>query len=418
MLYQIICIANLHRMASVKVVLRKKKNKDGTYPLALRITHNRKSSYIYLQQHIELKYWDETSHKVKRSHPSSTRLNSFLLNKVTEANNIILEYKLKQQELSLDELKKRISNKKNIESLFDYAEQYFETLETAQNYNRRIAEEPAINHFKKYLKNKDITFKDINVSLLEGYKAYLKGNLKVSERTIFNYLVVLRTLYKRAIKDGIAEKKTYPFGREKFRMKKPESLKIGLNEEEVKRLVALQLNKNSGEYHARNLWLYSFYFAGMRASDVLLSRWSDFKDDRLYYVMGKNNKPGSLKVPDKATEILEIYEYQKESANDLVFPDLKNIEDFSDKDRVQRRIKQVIRRLNRNLKELAKKAAIDKPLTMHIARHTFGNISGDRIPIQMLQKLYRHSSISTTVNYQKNFLYKQADDALDTVLDF
>ncbi|GAL82102.1 hypothetical protein JCM19274_2813 [Algibacter lectus] len=25
---------------------------------------------------------------------------------------------------------------------------------------------------------------------------------------------------------------------------------------------------------------------------------------------------------------------------------------------------------------------------MHIARHSFGNISGDKIPIQMLQKLY------------------------------
>ena len=67
---------------------------------------------------------------------------------------------------------------------------------------------------------------------------------------------------------------------------------------------------------------------------------------------------------------------------------------------------------------IAGKVDIDKPLTMHIARHTFGNISGDRIPIQMLQKLYRHSSITTTINYQKNFLFKEADDALDAVLDW
>lgn len=53
---------------------------------------------------------------------------------------------------------------------------------------------------------------------------------------------------------------------------------------------------------------------------------------------------------------------------------------------------------------------------MHIARHTFGNISGDKIPIQMLQQLYRHSDITTTINYQKNFIFKDADDALDKVL--
>ncbi len=35
-------------MASVKIVLRKKKNKDGTYPLAVRITKDRKSSYVWI----------------------------------------------------------------------------------------------------------------------------------------------------------------------------------------------------------------------------------------------------------------------------------------------------------------------------------------------------------------------------------
>ena len=55
---------------------------------------------------------------------------------------------------------------------------------------------------------------------------------------------------------------------------------------------------------------------------------------------------------------------------------------------------------------------------MHIARHSFGNISGDKIPIQMLQKLYRHSSITTTVNYQSNFMHKETDDALEKVVNF
>jgi site-specific recombinase XerD len=73
--------------------------------------------------------------------------------------------------------------------------------------------------------------------------------------------------------------------------------------------------------------------------------------------------------------------------------------------------------VNKYLKKLAVDLKIDKTLTMHIARHTFGNISGDQIPIQMLQKLYRHSSILTTIGYQANFINKDVDDALNKVID-
>ncbi|WP_282073642.1 hypothetical protein [Polaribacter atrinae] len=55
---------------------------------------------------------------------------------------------------------------------------------------------------------------------------------------------------------------------------------------------------------------------------------------------------------------------------------------------------------------------------MHIARHSFGNISGNKIPIQMLQKLYRHSWVTTTVLYQSNFIQEDMDDALDKVVEF
>ena len=67
---------------------------------------------------------------------------------------------------------------------------------------------------------------------------------------------------------------------------------------------------------------------------------------------------------------------------------------------------------------MASKAGIDKKLSMHIARHSFGNISGDKIPIQMLQKLYRHSSVTTTILYQSNFMQRDTDEALDMVINF
>ena len=142
----------------------------------------------------------------------------------------------------------------------------------------------------------------------------------------------------------------------------------------------------------------------------------DFKDNRLYYRMGKNSKVLSLKIPDKALKILDAYQDQKTSNNDFIFPELRKADLNSPID-IHQKIGNGNKRLNKYLKRVASKLELDKPLTMHIARHTFGNISGDKIPIQMLQKLYRHSDITTTINYQKAFTFKDADDALDTVLN-
>ena len=55
---------------------------------------------------------------------------------------------------------------------------------------------------------------------------------------------------------------------------------------------------------------------------------------------------------------------------------------------------------------------------MHITRHRFGNISEDKIPVKMLQKLYLDSSLTTTIMYQSNFNYKETDQALDSVINF
>ncbi len=61
--------------SSLKAVLRKKANQDGTFPLAIRVTVDRKSSYIYLAQHLKTSDWDAVGQKVRKSHPNSTRIN-------------------------------------------------------------------------------------------------------------------------------------------------------------------------------------------------------------------------------------------------------------------------------------------------------------------------------------------------------
>ena len=55
---------------------------------------------------------------------------------------------------------------------------------------------------------------------------------------------------------------------------------------------------------------------------------------------------------------------------------------------------------------------------MGIARHLFGNIAVNNIHPLMLQKLYLHKDLIITINYQANFIRKDANDTLDSAVNF
>lgn len=403
-------------MANVKLVLRKETKKDGTSPLAIRITKDRKSSYIYLEYSIKESDWDIKNKRVKKSHPNSTRLNNYLATKVAEALNRSLEIETERKDVSSKTVRQKIKPNGG-STFFAQADLYIQNLEKDGKYNRYTADKPRVKHFKEFLKGENIAFTDITIPLLERFKGYIKTELKLSERSAINHLVVIRSVFSQAIKSEIVDRKYYPFGAGKISIKFPDSLKIGLTPEEVNAIETMELPAGSFENHCRNLWLFSFYFAGMRISDVFRIKWSDIQNGRLFYSMGKNEKGGSLKIPEKVLSIIAQYKDDKHGVADFIFPELKTLIDKQDKFIEQRRIMNMTSRVDKTLQNaVAKQAGITKRLTMHIARHTFGNISGDRIPIQMLQKLYRHSSVTTTIGYQSNFINKDADDALDTVI--
>lgn len=407
-------------MASLKIVLRKNRKADGSYPLTIRITKDRKTSWIYLNTSLLPGQWDEVKQRVKKSHPNSTRLNNFLSQKLAEASDKVLELETEKSDASARALRQLVKPSGGA-TFFAQAELYLKMLKDAGKYNRKSADEPRIKRFREFLKGEDIAFSDITVPLLERFKAWLKKPRKrkettiiISDRTVVNHLVVIRSVFSQAIKDHVTDRKYYPFGTGQIVIKFPDTHKIGLEASEVILLEGLQLD-NPALRHALDVWLTSFYFAGARISDTLRLRWADIQNGRLYYKMGKNNKADSLKVPKKALAIFDRYK-RENHVHDLIFPDLENLSDLNDRYAVERRIKTRLKGINDNLKKVAQLAKINKPVTMHISRHTFGNISGDKIPVQMLQKLYRHSHISTTIGYQANFMHKSPDEALAAVI--
>ena len=402
-------------MATVQAVLRKKKNAQNLYPVTIRITKDRKTSFISTGQFIDQKFWDFKNRRVKKSHPNASRINHLILKKLALANEKLLDSEINEDAISASQVRENVKGKDK-KDFFDIAEMHLENLKKAEKYSQYLTQKGRIGKFKKFIGKDKLHFNEITVFLLKNFESHILNQEKRKPRTAINYMILIRKLYNLAISDGIAEHSNYPFGKGKIQIRIPESDKVGLSIEEVKMLENAS-NLTIAQHNAINVWLTSFYFAGIRVSDVLQLRWSDFRDGRLLYRMNKNQKVVSLKVPQKAAAILELYKEPGMGKNDLIFPYLRGT-DFKNAKELLTRTKTATRTLNRRLELVAKQLKIDKKLSMHIARHSFGNISGDKIPIQMLQKLYRHSSITTTIAYQSSFMKKDTDDALDKVINF
>jgi integrase/recombinase XerD len=403
-------------MGYVKAITRKAKiKKSGKIPIEIRITVNRNARYITLGIDIDPKYWDAKNNRVRKSYENSVRINNFINHKMNLVEVYLIKIQEKKKSFDIEEVKARLFDKVirnyTIKAMCD---EFYNELIALEKYTRVSSEKSRIRHLLSFF-GENATFDKLTVSNIKKYKTYLLTKVKLAERTAVNHLILVRTLYNRAIREGIADANLYPFGENGVRIKFPDSQKIGLNMDEIKLLEECELIEGTTEWNARNSFLLSFYLAGARISDVLRIKWSDLNDGRLYYKMGKNNKVGSVKITSKAERIINLYKARKNKLDTFVLPEL-NKADITDNKDIYRKITSAKSKYNKCLKKIAKKVGITKILSCHIARHSFGNISGDKIPVQMLQKLYRHSDITTTINYQQSFMNRETDSALEAVI--
>ncbi len=458
--------------ANIKIVRYKsKEKKGGKAPLAIRITKSGERAYIFLKYFLLEGEWDEESSTVRKNYPNSRRLNILLKNKFSEAEQVILDAENKDQDLSSPQLKELIlGGGFTFVSFNKLAKEYLDGKLSSGKINQYVADKPKFKKFRIFLEKKglgisvqlekeqhndvqqnkknkdeapkrDINIKLITGSLLKDYELYLRS-LGKSKTTIYNNLNVIRILYNKAIEKRLIDEKEYPFGKGKTQLQfKPgESMKIGLDENELEMLENIEITENNPDIllelekgkkyiknlsqrlndliHARNVFLFSFNFAGLRTADTFKTKWSDFKNGRYYYIIGKNSRPVDVPIPEQANQILTYYLKDKGAEDDYVFPELKKAKTNNAND-IHTKIRTANSKINEDLSILVRAAKIEKKISMHITRHTFGNLSKGNIPPEVLQDLYRHSTLTTTINYQQNFIKRKLlDDGLLKIVNF
>ena len=106
---------------------------DGSYPLIMRLGHNKKTTSIPLGISLEEKYWDEESRMIKKAYSgvnSVTHLNNLIQKQKANAMDIILKlHETGQlQNKAITDIKNRVVNQHQSQSFYSYAQQLVDEL--------------------------------------------------------------------------------------------------------------------------------------------------------------------------------------------------------------------------------------------------------------------------------------------------
>ncbi len=293
-----------------------------------------------------------------------------------------------------------------------------------------------LDAFRKKSRMADITVADMTVELLTRFDNFLHkwenerepGKL-LHPNTIEVQFNILRTLVHRAIEVGIMEASKNPFL--VFKYKGVKTIKEKLDDSEMERIINLELEEGSLIWHCKNYFLFSYYCAGIRAADLIQLRWGNVTaSGRLHYQMGKNHKERDLFLVEQAVEILRHYHREDAKATDYIFPLLSNDAEYAgyviqaDKDRMRPELRHKMYQdissknalINKYLKKIAEKAEIEKPLSMHISRHSFAHIAQESgAESSAIKNILGHSNLATTERYMGSFDTSKTDETLRNV---
>lgn len=404
-------------MATVKAVIREDKiNAKKEAPIYLRITKDRKTTFVSLQITVPPEYWDKDRECIKKNNKIKgyVRLNNFIDNKRMEMKNQLMNAELMDKTLSSKKIKEIISGEESID-FFEYADRYLQSIENTESVRLYTQCKTVLNKLERFNKSRRLRFTDITISYLKRFGEHLSQQCNNRLNTISTNLKVIRKLYNLAILEELIQEDKSPF--KKLKLEWERSNINYLTKEDIERIKSVEFDPSSKDYHVRNLFVFAIYVGGLRISDLLMLRWRDIQDEARVKVYTQKTKTNlTIKLPRVAIDILSNYKTTNlQTASDFIFPFLTNDVDYSNPRYLYKRISSVNAAINYRLKEIAIKANIDKHLHFHMSRHTFATRGLEiGLPLSHVSKLMGHSSVKMTENYAK-LVNKELDKAMDLI---
>ena len=197
------------------------------------------------------------------------------------------------------------------------------------------------------------------------------------------------------MKNKICPPKHYPFKDFNFsKYNNPRTKKRVITKEQIDKIAELQLNVEQDTLiNSRNYFLFSFYCRGLNFTDLASLKWENIKDGELNYFRAKTKEEFRFQLHNQAIVILDYYQsLEGNSDAGYIFPILYK-RHHSEQSIRDRKLK-VIKRVNKDLKELAGLAGVEKNITTYVARHSYATVlRRNRVSKEIIGQSLGHDNI-------------------------
>ena len=367
-------------------------SKDGSGPVEVRITINRRVYYINTGVSVRPREWKFGQIVNRGDCDQLNRRVAIMLERVDDAVNDCLEHGLA---IDAEEIRKVVKapdarrRMKDSEDMVLWMEQQIPLLDvepgTAAHYRVSVAAVAASGIMRRW---SDLTLE--NVHRLDAYLHAIPKHQTEAERlaglpvkyisqaTVRTYHKDIKALLTRALKFGVIT--ANPYDRMKGEIKRGDVETVEfLTEAERDRIEALPLTDGSMLATVRDMFLFQCY-TGMAYADMMaFSIDKCARDGDWLTYAAPRRKTGAvfyIRLLPKALAIVEKYGGR--------FPYVAD------------------QTMNGHLKTIANVTGITKRVTTHVGRHTFATwMLRNGVPIERVSKMLGHRRVTQTQRYAK-----------------
>ncbi|MCI5716886.1 MAG: site-specific integrase [Alistipes sp.] len=391
--------------------------KNGKSPLAIRFTHQRAHKLVSLGISIEPHYWDKETEMLTADCPDRATLQSKIDGTLTG-----FQKKIKRLEA--------LDIPVNFDTLFEVKTTHIAGITIEQGFKEEIERLESLGKIHSATKHRyavqvlsgykptSIAMEAIDLDYLKGLELYLRkrGN---KDNSIATRFAIFKAIYNKAVKEGRIKAKQNPFSLYQVGSLWTKTRKRAIDKVDIQRLIDLEIKDgHTTEYRqlAKDLFLFSYFTAGMNFGDMARLRYKDLIKGRIYYSRHKTQKLLSFQLVPNAMQIIGKYSKDNHAQEDYIFPILDRTE-HKTAQQIFNRIHKVLAKINRELKVLGEQIGLEVPLTTYVARHTYATVlKRSRVSVALISESLGHSDLSTTQIYLDSFENSQIDEAMQHLL--
>jgi len=387
----------------LKLYLGKTHN-DGTHPIVLQLTNNRKTYRLTTGYNAVKKEFNDDKGLFKRSVDNYQIKNENLQDIRLLAGRIIDDFRRQRKPFSIDIFKNRFKRNNSAVGVYEFFDEIKEELRAMGKLKNADMYYEAKRALLKYKPDINLSFGEIDYNFLKGYERYLFGVRKLKPNSAGVYVRTLRAAYREAMRRGHVDIAYYPFRGElnpsgySLANLKSTSQPRAMTEEDMDKIKNFDYEAHPKLSRAVRLFLFSYYAFGINLKDLSHLQKSNLYGSELRYTRSKTGEKFCFELPEEALKIIEFYN----SESSYLFPVLS---EFHKTPQQQKdRIHKVQGQINKSLKLVASTLGIDVVLTFYVARHTMATtLKRKEVSTDVISEVMGHQDIRTTQIYLAKF---------------